>query len=124
MRKNGDFAKVLPETTVLESLMAMTKAKSGCAVVADGDGKLKGVFTDGDFRRHMSSADEDASMVLAAPVAKYMTASPMSIGESAYAAEIVKVFEERRIDDLPVVDAEGRAIGLVDIQDLPKMKVL
>jgi arabinose-5-phosphate isomerase len=124
MRKAGDFAKVLPEATVLESLMAMTKAKSGCAVVADEGGMLKGIFTDGDFRRIVSSAGEDAPSVLSAPVSKYMTASPMSIGESAYAAEIVKVFEERRIDDLPVVDAEGRAIGLVDIQDLPKMKVL
>ena len=36
----------------------------------------------------------------------------------------VKVFEKRRIDDLPVVDGEGRAVGLVDIQDLPKMKVI
>jgi arabinose-5-phosphate isomerase len=66
----------------------------------------------------------DASAILSASVSKYMTSSPMSIPESAYAAEIVKVFEKRRIDDLPVVDAEGRAVGLVDIQDLPKMKVL
>ena len=124
MRKNGDFAKVLPESTVLESLMAMTKAKSGCAVVADAAGFLKGVFTDGDFRRLVSVDGGDASAILASPVSKYMTSSPMSIPESAYAAEIVKVFEERRIDDLPVVDAEGRAVGLVDIQDLPKMKVI
>jgi arabinose-5-phosphate isomerase len=125
MRKGDDFAKVLPESTVLESIMAMTKAKSGCAVVADGQGMLKGVFTDGDFRRLISSSkDRDASGVLSSPVSRYMTSSPMSIGRSAYAAEIVKVFEERRIDDLPVVDEDGRAIGLVDIQDLPKMKVL
>lgn len=124
MRKDGNFAKVLPESTVLESLMAMTKAKSGCAVVADAEGFLKGVFTDGDFRRLVSIDGGDASAILASPVSKHMTSSPMSIPESAYAAEIVKVFEERRIDDLPVVDAEGRAIGLVDIQDLPKMKVI
>lgn len=125
MRKEGGFAKVLPEATVLESLMAMTRVKSGCAVVADAQGFLKGVFTDGDFRRVISSAGEDsASAVLSAPVSKYMTVSPMSIGRSAYAAEIVKVFEKMQIDDLPVVDADGRAIGLVDIQDLPKMKVI
>ena len=125
MRKGDRFAKVLPGSTVLESLMAMTAAKSGCAVVADVNGVLKGVFTDGDFRRVVSSSgDASASEVLAAPVSKYMTESPMSIGESAYAAEIVKVFEKMQIDDLPVVDGSGRAIGLVDIQDLPKMKVI
>jgi arabinose-5-phosphate isomerase len=125
MRKEGAFAKVLPDSTVLESLMAMTKAKSGCAVVADDKGFLKGVFTDGDFRRIMSAADEDSSSgILSSPVSNFMTHSPMSIGKSAYAAEIVKVFEVKQIDDLPVVDEDGRAIGLVDIQDLPKMKVL
>ena len=123
MRKDDCFAKVRPENTVLESLMAMTKAKSGCAVVADGQGVLKGVFTDGDFRRVISSAG-DPSQVLSSPVSKYMTSSPMSIGKSAYAAEILKVFEKMQIDDLPVVDCDGRAIGLVDIQDLPKMKVI
>jgi arabinose-5-phosphate isomerase len=123
MRKDDGFAKVNPDATVLESLMAMTKAKSGCAVVADGDGVLQGVFTDGDFRRLVSSSG-DQSSILSAPVSQYMTASPRSIIVSAYAAEIVKVFEEMRIDDLPVVDASGRVIGLVDIQDLPKMKVI
>jgi arabinose-5-phosphate isomerase len=123
MRKDDGFAKVAPDATVLESLMAMTKAKSGCAVVVDVAGMLQGVFTDGDFRRLVSSSG-DQSSILSAPVSRYMTASPRSITVSAYAAEIVKVFEQMRIDDLPVVDASGRVIGLVDIQDLPKMKVI
>ena len=123
MRRDEGFAKVSPDATVLESLMAMTRTKSGCAVVADGDGLLQGVFTDGDFRR-LVSASGDSSSILSAPVSQYMTVSPRSISVSAYAAEIVKVFEEMRIDDLPVVDAFGRVIGLVDIQDLPKMKVI
>lgn len=123
MRKDDGFAKVTPDSTVLESLMAMTKAKSGCAVVADGDGMLQGVFTDGDFRRLVSSTG-DSSSILSAPVSQHMTVSPRSISVTSYAAEIVKVFEEMRIDDLPVVDASGKVIGLVDIQDLPKMKVI
>ena len=125
MRKGDAFAKVHLESTVLESLMAMTKAKSGCAVIMDPQGVLKGVFTDGDFRRAVSSVGEGlAPSVLSDPVSKHMTASPMSIGCGAYAADILKVFEKVQIDDLPVVDADGRAIGLVDIQDLPKMKVI
>ena len=96
-------------------------------MVAAADGKLLGIFTDGDFRRNISAAggsSSSATDILAAPVSDYMTKSPLFIRDTAYAAEIVKVFEKRRIDDLPVVDGEGRAVGLVDIQDLPKMKVI
>ena len=69
-------------------------------------------------------SSEDVASTLSAEVSKVMTKSPMSIRDTAYAAEIVKVFERRRIDDLPVVVAAGRVVGLVDIQDLPKMKVI
>ena len=127
MRADERLAKVGPEATVLDALMAMTKAKCGAAVVAGADGKLLGIFTDGDFRRNISAAGgspSSATGILAAPVSDYMTKSPLFIRDTAYAAEIVKVFEKRRIDDLPVVDGEGRAVGLVDIQDLPKMKVI
>lgn len=125
MRRGGDFAKVPPSATVLQSLMAMTRAKAGSAVVADCDGRLVGIFTDGDFRRMVAErSSEDVASTLSAEVSKVMTKSPMSIRDTAYAAEIVKVFERRRIDDLPVVDEAGRVVGLVDIQDLPKMKVI
>jgi arabinose-5-phosphate isomerase len=53
-----------------------------------------------------------------------MTKSPLFVYDYAYAAELLKIFERKRIDDLPVCDRSGRVVGLVDIQDLPKMKVL
>jgi arabinose-5-phosphate isomerase len=53
-----------------------------------------------------------------------MTASPLFVRDDAYAAELLKIFERRQIDDLPVCNREGKVVGLVDIQDLPKMKVL
>ena len=127
MRRGDGFAKVALGTSVLEALMAMTRAKAGSAVVTDDGGKLLGIFTDGDFRRVISSpggSPSSATGILSAPVADYMTKSPLFIRDTAYAAEIVKVFEKRRIDDLPVVDGEGKVVGLVDIQDLPKMKVI
>ena len=124
MRKADGFAKVSPDTSVLEALMAMTRAKAGSAVVADSEGKLLGIFTDGDFRRIVAERGGDAAATLKRPVGDVMTKSPKFIRDTAYAAEIVKVFEKRRIDDLPVVDGEGKAVGLVDIQDLPKMKVI
>ena len=123
MRTGDRLAKVAPEATVMDSLMAMTKAQGGSAVVADQDGRLLGIFTDGDFRRVMA-ARGDGQAVLGEPVSRYMTPSPLFVRSDAYAAELVKVFEKKRIDDLPVCDAGGRVVGLVDIQDLPKMKVL
>ena len=123
MRTGEHLARVAPTATVLEALLAMTKAKAGSAVIADDAGLLLGIFTDGDFRRIMAQAT-DRSGVLADSISTYMTQSPMFVRDDVYAAELLKVFERKRIDDLPVCDAQGRVVGLVDIQDLPKMKVL
>ena len=123
MRADERLAKVGPEASVLDALMAMTKAKCGAAVVAGADGKLLGIFTDGDFRR-LASASADSNKLLASPVGDVMTKSPLFVYDDTYAAELLKIFEKKRIDDLPVCDRSGRVVGLVDIQDLPKMKVL
>lgn len=120
MRTGDRMAAVSPETTVLNTLLSMTKAQAGSAVVIDSEGKLAGIFTDGDFRRHVSEGRE----VLGDPVAEHMTRKPLFIRSDAYAADLLRVFESRRIDDLPVCAEDGRVLGVVDIQDLPKMKVL
>ena len=135
MRTGDRLALVKPDTPVMDALMAMTKAQAGSAVVVDDDGKLLGIFTDGDFRRVMStphpsspithpSSLEDPSASLRLCVEKLMTKQPLFVREDTYASELLKIFERRRIDDLPVCDASGRVTGIVDIQDLPKMKVL
>ena len=123
MRTGARLAKVGPKATVLDALMAMTNSKGGSAVVADADDKLLGIFTDGDFRRIVSTS-ADSNKLLASPVGDVMTKSPLFVYDDAYAAELLKIFEKKRIDDLPVCDRSGRVVGLVDIQDLPKMKVL
>ena len=148
MRTGEHLAKVGPEATVLDALMAMTKSQGGSAVVADADGKLLGIFTDGDFRRLVSLGSDrveigsdrvglgsnrvedsnqtlnDPRLTLSDPIVRHMTRSPLFVYDDAYAAELLKIFEKKRIDDLPVCDRSGRVVGLVDIQDLPKMKVL
>ena len=127
MRTGEHCAKVTPETTVLDTLLAMTKAQGGSAVVVNPDGTLAGIFTDGDFRRRIAEAaspDGRTAFGLSTPVSAVMTAKPLFIRDDAYAADLLRVFERRRIDDLPVCDSSGRVLGLVDIQDLPKMKVL
>ena len=131
--RTGDRLPLVPPTaTVLATLMAMTKAQSGSAIVVDESRGLLGIFTDGDFRRLVAGGkgrrkkEEGRSVesVLETSIADVMTASPQFVYEDAYAAELLKVFEKRRIDDLPVCDRNGRVVGLVDIQDLPRVKVI
>ncbi len=90
---------------VKNALLLMTHAKSGSLSIVNARGKLVGVFTDGDFRRHMAT-DEN---LLARPLNKVMTRHPICICENALAAEALKIFNERNIDDLIVVNAKTRA---------------
>src|SRR5262249_54985228 len=106
--------------SIKEALLLMTKAKSGSLSVVNRRGKLVGVFTDGDFRRHMA---QDANL-LAKPLAQIMTRKPICIREQALAVEALKIFNERSIDDLIVINARREPIGLVDSQDLPKLKLM
>ncbi len=145
MRTGKALALVPPKATVMDAALAMTASKGGSAIVVDGAGKLKGIFTDGDLRRvvagDMRRETEDSSHKasrvsgltsqvtsqvsrLASPVSLYMTKSPSFVFSDAYAADLLKIFERKRIDDLPVCDRKGKVVGLVDIQELPKMKVL
>lgn len=124
MRKDERLATVPPTATVMDAVMAMTKAKSGSALVVDASGGLLGIFTDGDFRRTVAQSDADIQKLGHAGVSSFMTKSPLFVYDDVYAADLLKIFERKQIDDLPVCDREGRVVGLVDIQDLPKMKVL
>ena len=57
-------------------------------------------------------------------IGEVMVKNPISIRFDAFAVEILKVVENKSIDDLPVVDADGKVVGLVDIQDLPGLKLM
>ena len=125
MRTGDKLPLVPPTATVMATLLAMTRAQSGSAIVVDEKGALLGIFTDGDFRRVMTAGSSpDGQAVLGQSIAAFMTAKPKFVYDDAYAAELLKVFEKRRIDDLPVCDHAGRVVGLVDIQDLPRIKVM
>ncbi|MBI3881003.1 MAG: KpsF/GutQ family sugar-phosphate isomerase [Verrucomicrobia bacterium] len=120
MRTGDRNAIAAQSLTVKEALLVMTHAKSGSLAVVDKRGKLAGVFTDGDFRRRMSS---DADL-LSRKLTDVMTRNPICIRDTALAAEALKIFNERNIDDLIVVNAKREPVGLVDSQDLPKLKLM
>ena len=123
MRTGEALALIPPTATVMEAALAMTASHGGSAIVVDRAGKLKGIFTDGDFRRLVAKA-VDCNRLLSTAVGKVMTKSPLFVFSDDYAADLLKVFERKRIDDLPVCDRKGKVVGIVDLQDLPKMKVL
>ena len=120
MRKDSRNAVARQELSVKEALLIMTRAKSGSVSVVNGRGKLVGIFTDGDLRRRMA---ED-SQILSQPLASVMTRSPVCIRDEALAVEALKVFNQRSIDDLIVVNQRHEPVGLVDLQDLPKLKLM
>jgi arabinose-5-phosphate isomerase len=120
MRTDSRNAVADETVTVKEALLLMCRAKSGSVSIVNRRGKLNGVFTDGDLRRHMA-ADED---ILARPLASVMTRNPICIRVDALAVEALKIFNQRNIDDLIVVNAHRQPVGIIDLQDLPKLKLM
>ncbi len=120
MRAGNRNAIADENLSVREALLVMTRARSGSLSVVNARGKLAGVFTDGDFRRHMAGGDD----LLSRPLKKVMTRNPICIFENALAVEALKIFNERNIDDLIVVNAKKEPVGLIDSQDLPKLKIM
>lgn len=120
MRQDDRIAMVPHDATVQDALLAMTQARSGSAGIVDGDHKLLGIFTDGDLRRHIG----DHANILACSVETLMTPSPITVGEDELAVDVLRIFEDHNIDDLLVVDSNNHIVGAVDIQDLPKLKIM
>src|SRR5208282_781404 len=120
MRTDNRNPVAAEDLTVKEALLLMCRAKSGSVSIVNRRGKLAGVFTDGDLRRHMAADDE----IMSAPLASVMTRNPICIRNDALAVEALKIFNERNIDDLIVVNAKREPVGLVDSQDLPKLKIM
>jgi len=120
MRSGDRNAVAREDMMVREALLIMTRAKSGSLGIVNARGKLVGVFTDGDFRRRMSTDEE----LLGRPLKSVRTKNPIAIRDDALAVEALKIFNERNIDDLIVVNGKREPVGLVDSQDLPKWKIM
>ena len=119
--RTGDRVALVPRgALVRDAVVAMTGARSGSVAVVGDDNRLAGIFTDGDLRRHMTGE----SNLGARPVAEVMTASPICVRDDQLAVDVLATFEKHAIDDLIVVDAADRVVGMIDLQDLPRVKIL
>lgn len=120
MRRGEALALVPPDTLIHEVISVMTRARSGAAIVVHADGTLAGVFTHGDFVR----AYQSDPLIGQQPVEHHMTRRPVSISSDRLATEVLALLEHHRVDDLLVVDEAGRPVGMVDTQDLTRMKLV
>ena len=121
--RSGAGCPVLKEknTSVQEAIFAMTSAKAGAVALVDAKGTLTGIFTDGDFRRSALSGGAD---FLKKPVRGFMTRGGKTVAADALAVEALKLFQQYKISDLFALDKKGRPAGYIDVQDLPKLKIL
>ncbi len=116
MRKDRAFTIARQETPLRKVLYAITKARAGSATIVDNKGRLVGIFTDGDLRRHL---ERDPS-IIQKQVKDLMTKGPEVVVKGKMAIEALRVMRKKHIDEIPVVDKNYKPVGLVDIQDLLK----
>ena len=117
MRTGKNHPVVKKAASVRNALLAITEARAGSCTLIDEKGRLLGIFTDGDLRRHLRLNGEK---ILSRPVSEIATLNPSVISEDKLAAEAIHLLKSKKIDELPVVDEKGRPVGLLDVQDLLK----
>jgi arabinose-5-phosphate isomerase len=108
------------ETNLKETLFTMTSTGMGAANIVGEDGKLAGIITDGDIRRHLEKSPD----LLNKLAGEIMTVNPKTILKDKLAAEALKIMQDYEIEDLPVVNENDEPLGLINFQDLLKAGVL
>jgi arabinose-5-phosphate isomerase len=116
MRKGPANPIVHEDKRVSQVLVKITQARAGSATVVDKNGRLKGIFTDGDLRRHLE-LDENLPK---RKIKEVMTKNPTVVDKGMLAAQAMRILQEKKIDEVPVVDKNRRPVGLLDVQDLLK----
>jgi arabinose-5-phosphate isomerase len=101
-------------------VMTKTRGRPGACTVVDGEGRLVGVFTDGDLRRLV----ENGRVRSRAPIREFMSTGPRTVRPDAQVVDAARVLREAHVDQVPVVDEDGRPVGLLDVQDLLAARVL
>jgi arabinose-5-phosphate isomerase len=120
MRTGDDVPSVSERSTLAETVLEISRKRMGMTSVVDAQGRIVGLFTDGDLRRALERGID----IRATPVTAVMTRGPRTIRPEALAVEAVEIMERTKSTQLPVVDADGVLIGALNIHDLFRAKVL
>jgi arabinose-5-phosphate isomerase len=123
MFRQGEKLPIAESSDTIEKMLEKTSGikRHGAVMVVDKNGKLTGIITDADLRRLMAKEGTKAFKLKAGDV---MTADCKRIRADALASEATAIFHKYRIDDLPVVDADDKPVGLIDVQDIVLIKVV
>lgn len=123
MFKQGEKLPIAKVDDTVKQLLETTKdvKRHGAVMIVDEDGKLTGIITDADIRRWMAKEKEQ---VFDIKVSDIMTTECKKIRVNALAAEATAIFHKYRVDELPVIDDDGRPVGLIDVQDIVTIKVV
>jgi arabinose-5-phosphate isomerase len=113
---------VVPESSTIGEATTTASGirRPGATVLVDPSGRLSGIFTDGDLRRVFVSGQ----LTHDTPIRSVMTRHPQHLTVDHLVRDAVRLVRERRLDEIPVVDSEGRPVGLIDVQDLIALKVV
>jgi arabinose-5-phosphate isomerase len=121
MHAGDDVPRVRETATLSETLVEMSRKRLGMSAIVDAEGRLLGLYTDGDLRRTLDDASID---VRSTSIASVMTKSPKVIGADALAVEAAQLMEHHKINALLVVDEQGRVVGALNIHDLLRARVV
>ena len=117
----GDAVPAVAESAALrDAVLEITAKRLGMTAVVDAERRVLGIFTDGDLRRLLETADDIRSIAISAVMTRHCTA----VQPDLLAAEIVRIMEEKRINALPVVDEDGRLVGALNMHDLLRAGVV
>ncbi|MCI4568738.1 KpsF/GutQ family sugar-phosphate isomerase [Lysobacter sp. CFH 32150] len=121
MHSGDEVPKVRETATLSETLVEMSRKRLGMSAVVDADGRLLGLYTDGDLRRTLDDAQIDMRNT---PISAVMTRTPKTIDSDALAVEAAQLMETHKINALLVIDGEGRVVGALNIHDLLRARVV
>ena len=121
MHAGDDIPRVGADATLSDALLEMSRKRLGMTAVIDADGRLLGLYTDGDLRRSLA---DPATDVRETRIEKLMTRSPVTIDADALAVEAAQLMEAHKINALLVVDGERRVVGALNIHDLLRARVV
>lgn len=120
MRTGERIPMVKLGATLFDAILEITRKGMGMTSVVDASGRLVGLFTDGDLRRNLERNADPRTTI----IDSVMTREPRAIRPNSLAVEAVELMERRKSTQLPVVDAEGRLVGALNIHDLFQAKIL
>ncbi|MEM1157285.1 MAG: KpsF/GutQ family sugar-phosphate isomerase [Verrucomicrobiota bacterium] len=120
MRPITHVATLKGSQSVQDAIQAMARKRCGAAIIVSKSGTLTGIYTHGDFSRSYLQNQQIGS----SPLSSVLTKNPVTVNETTLAVEVLNLLEQHQIDDIVVLNSKKRPVGLIDVQDLARLKLI